>query len=150
MNKNFVNGTRLDPDNPNSGFINGANYDPYFGTIFNTSDSSGYSPVKIKLADGSYAVNLTNYTNTSQSVAFNGTSSVQFIQNGRTITFNTAINAPFTVYYEYVPYNLRFRLIMRKNIPNLEIPARADSVLLKMKTTYFDPYYDKLNYVSKG
>lgn len=127
-----------------------ARYDSYFGTIFPSENVVNYNPVKVKLADGSFAVNVTNYTNVARDVSFTSGASVQFIQSGKSITFNQTITSPFTVFYEYVPYSLRFRLIMRKNVPGLDIPARADAVLLKMKTSYFDPYYDKLNYVSKN
>jgi hypothetical protein len=134
----------------NKTFAENSRYDKYFGTIFQSDNASGYSPIKIKLSDGSFATNLTNYTNSAQDTGFSTSSNVvQFFQNGKNITFNKALNSSFTVYYEYVPYSLRFRFIMRKNILNLDIPGRADSVLLKMKTTYFDPYYDKLNYISK-
>lgn len=133
----------------NTSALNGAGYDQYFGTIFANS-FTGYSPVKIQLADGSYAFNLTNYTRTPKSVSFSSTSSVQFIQTGTNILFNQAINRPFTVQYEYVPHSLRFRFIMRRNMLGVEIPARADSVLLKLKTAHFDPYYDKLVYVTRA
>lgn len=126
-----------------------ARYDSFFGTIFPSENIVNYNPVKIKMSDGTFATNMTNYTSVARDVSFTS-SSVQFIQSGKSITFNQTINSPFTVFYEYVPYNLRFRLIMRKNVPGLDIPARADAVLLKMKTSYFDPYYDKLNYVSKN
>lgn len=132
----------------NETYITNATYDQYFGTIFTTGTVAGYSPVKIKLSDGSFAVNLTNYSRQVKGPEFFG-SSIQFIQNGRNIVFNQSINSPFTVYYEYIPYSLRFRFILRKNIPNLQVSGAADSVLLKMKTSYFDPFYDKLNYVSK-
>lgn len=130
-------------------FVRDATYDPFFGTIFTTNDTGSYNPVKVLLNDGTYALNLTNYSKSPKSVNFYGSSSVQFIHSGKNITFNTRINSPFTVMYEFVPNSLRFRLIMRKNISNISIPVAADSVLLKMKTNYFDPYFDKLNYVSK-
>lgn len=126
-----------------------ANYDKFYGTIF-TDNSTGYSPVKVKLADGSFATNLTNYSNSAQSVSFFGANSIQFIQNGKSIVFNKYINTSFTVYYEYIPNSVRFRLIMRKNIPNIDMTGKADTVLLKIKTVHFDPYYDKLNYISKN
>lgn len=131
----------------NKSFISNVKYDKYYGTIF-SNVGYGYSPVKVKLSDGSYAVNITNYTSTPQQVQFQSLNSVQFIQNGRNIIFNRVISSGFTVEYEYVPHNLRFRLIIRKNIPGLDVPSMVDSVLLKMKTVYFDPYYDKLSYMS--
>ncbi len=132
----------------NKTYTTSATYDQFFGTIFQTGTTSGYSPVKIQLSDGSYATNLTNYSKQVKSVEFYG-DSLQFIQSGKNIIFNKTISTAFTVYYEYIPYSLRFRFILRKNIPNLLTTGAADSVLLKMKTSYFDPFYDKLNYVSK-
>lgn len=132
----------------NDSYILSAKYDKYFGTLFNSESNANYSPVKILLSDGSYAVNLTNYSRSAASVEFYG-SSVQFIQNGKNIAFNQAISSPFTVLYEYIPYSLRFRFILRKNIAGIQVTGAADSVLLKMKTTYFDPFFDKLNYISK-
>lgn len=125
-----------------------AKYDQFFGTIFNSS-FLGYSPTKVQLSDGSYAINITNYTRSSKQVEFFGTDTVQFIQTGKNILFNKMIDKPFTVMYEYVPYGLRFRFIIRKNIPGITVPARADSVMLKLKTAQYDPYYDKLVYISK-
>lgn len=126
-----------------------ARYDQFYGTIF-TDNATGYSPVKVQLSDGSFALNLTNYSKSAQLVSFFSSTSTQFIQNGKNIVFNKSINTPFRVFYEYVPNSVRFRLIMRKNIPNIDISGKADSVLIKMKTSYFDPYYDKLNYISRN
>jgi hypothetical protein len=132
----------------NSSKLNGARYDSYSGTIFAGSDTS-YSPVRVKLADGSYATNLTNYTTTIKDVKFYNSNSVFFIQTGKYILFNQQITQPFFVEYEYIPYSLRFRFIMRKNIKSIDAPVKADSIVLKMKTANVDPYYDKLTYISK-
>lgn len=118
-------------------------YSSSLGTIF--SINTGYSPVKIKLNDGTFATNLTNYTNTIQNVRFYDTTSVLFIQNGRNIVFNQQLNAPFTVFYDYSPNTLRFRLIARKNIPEIQIPIKIDNVLLKMKTLSYNEYNSKFN-----
>lgn len=119
------------------------------GTIFN-GDTTGYSPVRIKLSDGSYAINLTNYTGRPQRVQFYQTSSTLFIQNGKNIIFNKSLDSKFTVLYDYVPSSLRFRLIARKNIDNLNTSLQVDNVILKMKTLDFDPIYDKLNAALMG
>lgn len=147
--KSDLNGTVTLSFTPyvNKTYTNSATYDSYYGTIF-TNNAVGYSPVRIRMADGSLAVNLTNYSNSGKKVNFNPSSSVQFIQNGKNITFNKKITTSFTVEYEYVPHSLRFRMIVRKNIPQLDIPGKVDSVLLKMKTVYFDPFYDKISYIS--
>jgi hypothetical protein len=119
-------------------------YTNTIGTIFN-GDTTGYSPVRVKLSDGSYAINLTNYTGRPQRVQFYQTSSTLFIQNGKNIIFNRPLNSKFTILYDYVPSNLRFRLIARKNIDNLNTSLQIDNVILKMKTMDFNPIYDKLN-----
>ena len=133
----------------NKTYLNDATYGLTIGTIFRGA-GLGYNPVKILLSDGTYAINMTNYTNTQYSAGFYDTNLTLFIQNGKNITFNKIINSNFKVFYEYIPYNLRFRLIMRKNIPNLDIPAKADSVLLKIKTATFDSNYDRLTSVAKN
>jgi hypothetical protein len=133
----------------NKTYLNDATYGLTIGTIFRGA-GLGYNPVKILLSDGTYAINMTNYTDTQYSAGFYDTNLTLFIQNGKNITFNKIINSNFKVFYEYIPYNLRFRLIMRKNVPNLDIPAKADSVLLKIKTETFDSNYDKLTSVAKN
>jgi hypothetical protein len=133
----------------NQNYLQNSTYSPNIGTIFNGSGSS-YNPVKIQLSDGSYAVNITNYTNNQYSSSFYNTNLTLFIQNGKNITFNRNINSSFRVFYEYAPYNLRFRFIMRKNIPNINIPGKADSILLKMKTATSNLHYNKLTSISKN
>ena len=133
----------------NEKYLSDATYGSTIGTIFRGA-GTGYNPVKILLSDGTYAINMTNYTDTQYSAKFYDTNLTLFIQSGKNITFNKVINSNFKVFYEYVPYNLRFRLIMRKNIPNLDIPAKADSVLLKIKTATFDSNYDRLTSVAKN
>lgn len=133
----------------NESYLDGATYSPNIGTVFNGS-AVGYNPIKIQLSDGSYAVNITNYTNTQYSSSFYKTNLTLFIQNGKNITFNKDITSSFRVYYEYVPYNLRFRFIMRKNIPNINTTGKADSVLLKIKTATSNLHYNKLTSISKN
>jgi hypothetical protein len=133
----------------NESYLTDATYGSTVGTIFRGA-GTGYNPVKVLLSDGTYAINMTNYTNTQYSARFYDTNLTLFIQSGKNITFNKIINSNFKVFYEYVPYNLRFRLIMRKNVPNLDTPAKADSVLLKIKTATFDSNYDRLTSVAKN
>jgi len=130
----------------NSTYVQTASYSPTLGTIFSGSNSN-YNPVKILLSNGSYAINLTNYTSGSESAQFSSSSNIYFIQNGKDIIFNKKIDSPFRVIYDYLPASLRFRLIIRKNIPNIEYSATADAVLIKCKTKVYDPYYDKLTKV---
>lgn len=131
----------------NTSFVSNATYSSLVGTVFYGS-GSGYSPVKVLLSDGSYAINLTNYTESPDSPDFSfKPSGVYFIQNGKEIIFNQYIATQFRVIYDYVPSSLRFRLIMRKNIPNINYSCSADSVLVKSKTKIYDPFYDKLTKV---
>lgn len=133
----------------NQAFIPGSTYSFTNGTIF-SNNSTGYSPVKVLLNDGSYAVNITNYTGKPEGASFYASNQVLFLQNGKQLVFSAGITSPFTVYYDYIPNNLRFRFIARKNIPNLDVPIRIDNLLLKMKTLNFDPYYDKLSLGTLG
>jgi hypothetical protein len=128
----------------NSGAATNALFSKSNGTSF-TGNFSGYSPVRIQLSDGSYALNITNYTSTSQKNDFYQTNNTIFIHNGQGIVFNKNINTPFKVIYQYVPNDLRFRLILRKNIAESTDPISIDSLVLKMKTINYDSYYDKLN-----
>lgn len=133
----------------NRAYANSASYSSSTGTIFSGS-GKGYSPVRVKLSDGSYALNMTNYSNSKKKEDFSSVEGIAFIQKGNNIVFNQSISSSFVVDYEYVPDNLRFRLVMRKNIPSYSSPAKVDSVILKAKTFEYSQYYDDLNYVSIG
>jgi hypothetical protein len=130
----------------NNTYLNSASYSSSVGTVFK-NNSQGYSPVKIVMSDGSYAINLTNYTNSKDLPFFSGDAGYYFMQNGKEISFNKKITDPFSVMYEYVSNATRFRLIMRKNIPDISYTGSVDSVLIKAKTKKYDPYFDKLNKV---
>lgn len=119
-------------------------YSRISGTSF-AGNFSGYSPVRVQLSDGSYALNITNYTSSSQKNEFFQTNNTIFIHSGQGIVFNKNINTPFKVDYQYVPNDLRFRVILRKNITESTDPISIDSLVLKMKTINYDSYYDKLN-----
>ena len=96
------------------------------------------------LSDGSYAINLTNYTSSKDLPSFTDSSRVYFIQNGKEIVFNQILSDPFSVIYEYVSNSTRFRIIIRKNVSNILYQASIDAVIVKAKTKNYDPYYDKL------
>jgi hypothetical protein len=127
----------------NTTYTESAGYNPAYGTTF-SSDYQGYTPVKVLLSDGSYAINLTNYTNSKDLASFPDSSRVYFIQNGKEIVFNQIISDPFSVVYEYVSNSTRFRIILRKNASNILYQASVDAVIVKAKTKNYDPYYDKL------
>jgi len=122
-------------------------YNRTTGTSF-VGDNTGYSPVRIIMSDGTVPINLTNYSSSKQKVSFYSTSETLFIQSGRNIVFNRPINQQFTVYYQYIPNDLRFRIIMRKNTIDSLNSISIDSVIVKMKTINSDPYYEKTNSLS--
>ena len=127
----------------NTVYAESSSYNPAYGTIF-SSDYQGYSPIKVLLSDGSYAINLTNYTSSKDLPSFTDSSRVYFIQNGKEIVFNQILSDPFSVIYEYVSNSTRFRIIIRKNVSNILYQASIDAVIVKAKTKNYDPYYDKL------
>lgn len=124
--------------------ISSAIYSPLIGTIFQGSES-GYAPIKIKMPDGSIAINLTNYTGTKDFPEFRDSNSLYFfVQNGKQISFNKKVEGEIVVFYDYLADTIRFRLIIRKNISSTTYTGAVDCVLLKAKTKNYDPYYDKL------
>jgi len=127
----------------NQAYISSSTYSPIVGTNFSSSNIN-YSPVKVRLSNGTFAVNLTNYTNLNYSVNLNLVPNVAFKHVGNEIIFNTPLNEKFEVYYDYIPNNLRFKLVIRKNIPNITSDYGIDSVIFKMKSINYDPFFDKI------
>ena len=122
----------------------GAVYSSNSGTIFN-SIYQGYNPVKVLMSDGSYAVNLTNYTKLNYLPEFPVENRMYFMQNGKDLVFNGIVTEPFLVTYDYVNFSSRFRVILRRNIKSAQYSGSLDSVILKAKTKNYDQYFDKLN-----
>lgn len=121
-----------------------AAYSPTQGTV-NSVENIGYTPVSIKLSDGSYAINLTNYISGSfEKANFYESSETLFFQNGKYIIFNKSINEPFTVAYNYLNSQVRFRLIVRNNFTNYFSPGSVDNVIIKFKTKNSDNLANKL------
>jgi hypothetical protein len=116
-----------------------ANY-PYvdFVSIQNNtaySDTFGltglYQPIKVALADGTIAVNYTNY----QGLRHRDLASVEklsFMHSGNSIIFNKAVDQEFRVFYQYEPSYLRYRVIFRVNYPT-RLSPQVDSVTVKSK-----------------
>lgn len=120
-------------------------YSQTYGTVFSQGlYGNSYKPVTIIFEDGMYAVDITNYTDTAQRVSFFASTSPLFMVNGNQIVFDRQINQNFIVDYEYIPYNLRFRFVLRKNLKNIDSLASIDSLLIKAKTSSSNPFYDKL------
>jgi hypothetical protein len=98
-----------------------------------------YQPVTIILSDGTIALNQTNYNGGSQNnLSSFATEDTVFLHSGKNIIFNKAIDQEFTVYYQYLPSNLRFRTILRVNIDDFISPT-VDFVQVKTKTRKPDP-----------
>jgi len=120
-------------------FVN-AVYSSINGTIttskssFGNFDYSSYSPVKIIFEDGSSALNLTNYINSSSQVPFFYSSDMTlFIHSADSIIFNKYIDQPFRVVYQYVPAVFRYRVIMR-TLNNTSENYSVDRLLFKFST----------------
>lgn len=121
-----------------------AYYSTTYGTI-NTTENVGYSPINVVLADGQVAINLTNYTtNSFVKASFYDTNSYLFFQSGKELIFNKPINQVITVNYSYIPSSLRFRIILRNNIPKQYNGISIDNVIIKCKTKNLDPFSEKL------
>ena len=121
-----------------------ASYTSGMGTI-NSLNNNSYSPIKVRLSDGSYAVNLTNYVNGNfEKTAFYETSEILFYQNGKNIIFNKQILQPFNVIYNYINNKIRFKLIVRNNYNNLFSPGSVDNVIVKMKLNNLDSFSEKM------
>lgn len=121
-----------------------ASYSSTFGTI-NTVDNIGYQPIKITLDNGMTAINLTNYVKNNFTKAnFYSTDQYLFIQSGKDIIFNQPISIPFVVNYDYIPASLKFRLILRNNIPSQNNCLSIDNVVIKCKTKNLDSFSEKL------
>jgi hypothetical protein len=119
-------------------------YNNYYGTV-NTIENVGYSPIAVVFGDGSTAINLTNYLDNSfEKASFYSTDEYLFYQNGKEIIFNRAIDKEFTINYSYIPSVLRFRSIIRNNIPGQTNGISLDNVIIKSKVKNLDPFSLKL------
>lgn len=103
-------------------------FDPYIdyaraaeATYSSTHGTIPYQPITIRLAGGTVATNLTNYTNSGEQAAL-PTNGVYFIQSGNNIVFNVEITEPFRVYYQFLQNNLRVRTVLRCNSKNFVSP----------------------------
>jgi hypothetical protein len=124
--------------------LKNATYSLTYGTIA-ASNYSGYSPVIVKLANGTYAINLTNYLEGNfEKANFYNTSEILFFQNEKNIIFNKPINQSFNVIYNHMNNYIRFRLIVRNNFPNYFSSGSVDNVIIKMKTKSPDTNIQKL------
>lgn len=106
-----------------------------------TNGLAPYTPIVVKLSGGIIANNLTNYKGGFQSPLDAGSEDYQFIHVDNTLMFNKPIVEPFRVFYQYLPSNLRFRVILRCNNSELVTP-KVDFVQIKSKTRKADAKRD--------
>lgn len=98
-----------------------------------------YQPITVILKDGSLATNFTNYKGITQTSLIDVDSDVVgYLHSGDKLIFNQPISERFTVYYQYLPSDLRFRVVMRCNSIDYVSPILT-TLQLKAKTRKADP-----------
>lgn len=122
-------------------------YDPYvdydqvnaFGSYGANGFTGTYQPITIQLEDGSIAINQTNYKGVVQNSLkdYADNSLVHFIHSGNSLIFNKVLTQRFTVYYQYLPSNLRFKIVLRVNDTAFVTP-NVDFIQVKSKTRKAD------------
>ena len=119
-------------------------YNDRYGTIDSNTNTS-YSPITISFDDGSSSINLTNYlSNSFEKARFYSTNEYLYYHNGKDIIFNKPVSTPFTINYNHIPATIRFRAILRNNIPGLTNAVSLDSVIIKSKVKNLDSFSQKL------
>lgn len=104
-------------------------------TYSDTYGLTPYQPITVRLDDGTVATNLTNYKGGAQATL--PTDGHYYIHSGNTLRFNTNIDGPFRVYYQYPQNSVRFRVVLRVNAKNFVSPT-VDYVHIKAKTRRSD------------
>lgn len=105
-----------------------------------------YRPVVVILENGQTAINLTNYLpnkNIKYSLPANYNNEVYYIQNGRNIIFNKPVKN-CKIIYDYIPENLRYKIIIRNLSPNAQTSAYVDDFVLKYQVKNTDNLSDRL------
>lgn len=101
-----------------------------------------YQPITIVMENGTLALNQTNYNGITQNnLSDIPDTTVAYVHSGRNITFNKSLNERFTVYYQYLPSNLKTRIVMRVNDVNY-ISPQVNSIQIKTKTKKPNPRRD--------
>jgi thiol-disulfide isomerase/thioredoxin len=134
-------------------------FDPYidhsklsgyrYSSDIGTSRSDGgdsYRPVVVTLENGQNAINLTNYLankNIKYSLPANFNNEVYFIQNGKNIIFNKPVKN-CRVTYDYIPENLRYKVVIRNLSDRSETSAYVDNFVLKYQVKNTDNLSDRL------
>lgn len=135
-------------------------YDPYidyskFASEYSYSSFTGmnysgisqqYHPVQVKLENGTNAINLTNYlpnTNIKYEIPSLGGSQTYYIQQGKYLVFNKPVKN-FRAIYDYVPENLRYKVVIRNFSDDTESSAYVDNIVLKYHIKKTDGFSNKL------
>lgn len=92
-----------------------------------------YSPITIRLEDGTLAYNLTNYVSPQEQAQLEADSqNITFLHSGNNIIFNRPQADKFRVYYQYLPSTVRVRVILRTNSKQFATP-KVDFYQIKSK-----------------
>jgi hypothetical protein len=103
-----------------------AEYSATYGMI-------GYSPITIRLEDGTLAYNLTNYIAPQEQAQLNPDSqNITFLHSANNIIFNRPLAGKFRVFYQYLPSTVRVRVILRTNTKQFATP-KVDFYQIKSK-----------------
>jgi hypothetical protein len=122
-------------------------YEPYIdydqvnltGSYGTTGFGGSYQPISIVMEDGTLALNYTNYLGGAQkSLSDISTNTIAYIQSGKNIVFNQELSRKFTIFYQYLPSNVRYRIVMRVNDTSFVSPV-VDSIQVKTKIRKSDP-----------
>jgi hypothetical protein len=108
--------------------------------------SDPYRPITIILEDGQTAINLTNYLpskNIKYSLPANYNNEVYFIQNGKNIIFNKPVKN-CRIVYDYMPENLRYKIVIRNLNQQAQTSAYVDNFVLKYQVKNTDNLSDRL------
>jgi hypothetical protein len=98
-----------------------------------------YQPITVILSDGTVAKNFTNYIGITQTnLADVDSDTVGYLHSDNKLIFNQPLTDKFTVYYQYLPGNIRVRIVMRCNIIEYVSPI-VSSYQLKAKTKKANP-----------
>jgi hypothetical protein len=101
---------------------------------YSTSTGLSYQPITIELDDGTNAINLTNYKGGTQQELDASTNANTFLHRGKTLIFNRQISQGFRVFYEYLPNNVRVRIVLRSNTKESTASPKVDFYQVKAKT----------------
>lgn len=116
----------------NTPFIDYAQVD---ASTYSSTGLTPYQPIIVSLADGTTAVNLTNYRTDSSPVVLpdSTTDGYYYIHSGSTLIFNKPITQSCRVYYQFLENNVRVRVVLRVNYKDFVSP-KVDFYHLKAKT----------------